>query len=938
MNTILDTASQNCNLENTLNSFSFLKQKKVGYSAQCPSCASISKDTTKNNLFLVESTCKNGLPKLAIKCHAGCDAKSILAAVNLTFADLYTQSPGYKSKSNSSILSTNSYTFNKTINNYNDNIEQAKIAANVADIDTSILVKRVENALAANEAVEPNLLLIHSIYTKKENYKLVAAKFEEQNAPKDLPLVVSFGTLHKAESAAIASHTQNKFEFTNAFTALSTSFKNTFMQSPLGSGKTEHAHLVATERVKKGGKVFFISFLRSVIAQNNRELNKVLTAETSKKSVHYNDNESERPTNLEEIGAVCTTVQGLLKNWIQDLVHNSFHNEAVPPLLIIDEFSQVSSALCTDKSVITGEERAQFLNFLHTFKELKGQILALDGNITPSAARLANELGLEFIRNTYTPYPCPSYQILEAENGGTPYLNEILLSVGRNEKAVVACSSRRSSQIIYRQIKEKMPAKRILLLNRETTSESAALAFIEDPESEILGYDCVIYSPVLGAGFSVKHTQVRAFAIVNEAPDSRICPTSIEQLTRRFRNLHDNKISLYFKKTFGGNKITQESAYVYSKKLQADLAKKSIELVDNDDFQGFLAEVLSVEMNELETYCEAMISHDYKAALEGHLKAAGYSVTSEIIKQDKLEIQLQKEELTELSDQLKEEEIERVSNAQLLTVEEARHLQTLDVSDTPDNAAMLTRRRIENSLVLNESDYTEDKTLKAELVEKCLNGNFEAVVKRLLIALADLHNVPFDAIDSDTGRMLIDKKHLAEQAAIFKKILELSANGYDGEKAISIIESVRDEIVPKRHDLLKSCPIFVTEKSPQAALYRADLIDQDEFEKSYCSKIRTQEKRVAVRWLNDLLETWGFDIQQKRSKSANRSTVRTYAPVINSEVQKYAMRRLDVALDRALYMNLISEKAANEIKPALQLVPAPELVRADHEDHYSQAS
>lgn len=847
MTTILSNTSELSNpLNSTLSRFSHVKAINAGYRAQCPSCAAQGKDKGKNNLFIGNGFCTNNLPKLAVYCHAGCNAESILSAVGLGFKDLYTPSISFKPEK------------------------------------FSVLKERLEY------------------------YKLAKAIALPEN---------DYTVLHSALEPAIITTTQA--EFIKAFEDATYSRESFFIQSPLGSGKTEHAHAVAAIRAIHGkSNVVFVSFLRSVIAQNTTALNNVFNDDeaNNKAVLHYNAKKEERATN-EEIGAICTTVQGLLKDWIADYREHGHDNSTVklPPILIIDEFTQFAQALSIKNGIIKGTERTAIINALFDFRARGGQIIALDGNITPNSGFLAQQLGLTIVKNTWTPFPAPSYTIYENTDGGTPYLNFILKSLNNNETVTVACSTLKTTETLSKQLAEYAPDKRILLLNSTNTSKEKERAFLENPEDLMNEYDCIIYSPVLSAGFSVKHTKVRAFAVINEAPSARLCPTVIEQLTRRFRNLHDNTITMFFKPNFSGNKITELEANVYAEQLNNDLDKNWINDLKNDTQT---AAHISVTLNSLDVKREALISFNYLEAIKGSLAAAGYKVTSESLEQNKKEASLQKAKLRELNDELKQAEVQRVATARLISTEEARYLQSLDESETVENRALLTRKRIENSLVLTEDDYEGNGELNAELVEECLTNNFEAKIKRSIITVADSLNIPTVAINDDTNVSIIDRQHIDEQSIIFKKILS-QALDYDGEKAIDIINSVKDDIVAIRHDLLKTTPLLPTEHlNPVADSYRKGLATKEEFEASYSAEQRTQDKRVAVKWLNSLLEMWGFDIKDKRVQ-VNKKRVRVYSPTINTEVLNYTLRRINKIIERAVYSEILGKEEAQTMRESL---------------------
>lgn len=95
MNTIVSNASafrnpQNADFGHILQSFQYLKSSGNGYRAQCPCCAASGKDKSKSNLWAQEKTNSNGLPRLSLYCHAGCDGADIVAAVGYELKDLYT--------------------------------------------------------------------------------------------------------------------------------------------------------------------------------------------------------------------------------------------------------------------------------------------------------------------------------------------------------------------------------------------------------------------------------------------------------------------------------------------------------------------------------------------------------------------------------------------------------------------------------------------------------------------------------------------------------------------------------------------------------------------------------------------------------------------------------------------------------------------------------
>lgn len=877
--------TQNANFEHIIQSFDYLKPAGNGYRAQCPCCVFVGKDRGKSNLWIEEKTCKNGLPRLSLYCHAGCDGADIVAAVGYELKDLYT---------NEKVESHQAQAFRA--------IKEARAELPAQDVDPATFLKVVEIKQNHGYVISPEEQAKaeqYRNYLKKEEIADFFKTDKDKRLAAAASLDLNVGEIHRtAFNNAFNEIFNTQIDFEAIYEFADLTRKNLFIQSPLSSGKTELAHKMATTL---DAPIIFVSFLKSVVTQNSHLLQAALNqrpAGSKRLVAHYEDTKEYRPA--AELAAVCTTMQGLEKEWIKEFIYESFAS-GKKPLLIIDEFSQCTQALSVTGGVMREGQRTGLIDFMLKFKTLGGQILALDGNVRPSAAALASNLDLSLFTNRWTPFAAPTLQFTESGQR-QPEVRRAMRSLHAGEKVVIACNSKRQTNTVFESINSKFHGtKRILVLNKETQFKAAEQAFIADPETEIHKYDLVIYSPVLAAGFSVKGTQVRAIACVREYAHDRFCPSAVEQLIRRFRNLHDNQIDIFFRGNPGGKRLKSTEVPIFAQKLLDDAMNADAPNYFKSDY---LLETIAAEMAIAEAQTEALIDKDYRAALLGHFKAAGYQV---VFAEDVISEEDAKAEAAELKDikrQLDEGEIQRVYQAALISNDEAAQLEMLDIADLPENRAMLERRRIENSLAIIPSDYDEDGRLPLDLIVKCKEKNLEGRVKRRILALASETSLPISFIDSDKDRAAVDMKHTEEQVGIFKELLAAVGGSFDGKKAVQIAYQFSKKIVAKRHDLLTCPPYLKTADSIAGAYYREGLITLEEFEAKFSKQDHTNDRRNATRWLSELLKSFGLEIECKRTK-VNGSSYRQYFVNLDELVNKFASRRLNKLVASAKAFGLL---------------------------------
>lgn len=876
---------QNADFGHIIQSFQHLKHSGNGYRAQCPCCSSIGKDKSKSNLYIQEKTNSNGLPRLSLYCHAGCDGADIVAAVGYELKDLYTNEKQESHKAQAFRA-----------------IKEARADLPAQDVDPQFFLDIAQSKLDRGDVLSPEeqaKVEQYRTYLKKEEIvNFFNADKDERLAAASLNLNV--GEIHRTVfNKAFGDklfNTQIDFETIYDVAADSTR-QSFFIQSPLGSGKTELAHKMATTL---DAPIIFVSFLRSVVAQNRHSLQAALNQRpTGKRLVaHYEDIEKDRPA--AELAAVCTTMQGLDREWIKDFIYEAFAS-GKKPLLIIDEFSQCAQALSVTGGVMKEGLRTGLIDFMMKFKARGGQILALDGNVRPSAAALASNLNLNLFTNRWTPFAAPTLQFTETGQR-QPEVRKAMLCLNAGEKVVIACNAKDRSDIVFEAIKKQMSGtKRILLLNIETVARAEQKAFIADPETEIHNYDLIIYSPVLAAGFSVKNTQVRAIASVIEFPKDRFCPSAVEQLIRRFRNLHDNQIDIFFRGNPGGKRVKVTEVPSFAEKLLADAAN-----ADAPNFfkSNYLLETIAAQMAIAEAQTEALIDKDYRAALLGHFEAAGYQVVLVDDEISEEQAKLEAAELKEIKRKLAEKEIQRVYEAVLISNEDAAHLERLDEADLPENRALLERRRIENSLAVIPSDYDESGRLPLDLIVEAKKNNLEGKVKRQILALASDFSLPISFIDSDKDRAAVDMKHTEEQIQIFNELLTAVGGSFDGKKAVQIAYEFSKKIVVKRHDLLTCPPHLKTADSVAGAYYREGLITLEQFEAKFSKQDHSNDRRNATRWLSDLLKSFGLKIECKRTKVSG-SSHREYFISLDELVNKFVVRRLNKLVASAKAFGLL---------------------------------
>jgi hypothetical protein len=108
---------------------------------------------------------------------------------------------------------------------------------------------------------------------------------------------------------------------------------------------------------------------------------------------------------------------------------------------------------------------------------------------------------------------------------------------------LVPCSSLKFSQGLFKELSERYPEKRILLLNRENAASAAQSRFLTHPNVEAKFWDIVIFTPVLEQGVSIdepRFKEVVAFCNVGEGTGT---PDAFVQMPFRTRKIE--RLSLW---------------------------------------------------------------------------------------------------------------------------------------------------------------------------------------------------------------------------------------------------------------------------------------------------------------------------------------------------------------------------------------------------------
>lgn len=459
---------------------------------------------------------------------------------------------------------------------------------------------------------------------------------------------------------------------------------STFLQAPLGAGKTERAlrPLVAAA----AGPVLIINHLRSL----SGELASKMAAQ------HYQQGEP-----LRDDRPLVTTIHSLGKWRVQQWIES-----AAPALVIIDEAAGVADVAFQPGGNMSETDRLDALGTLEKLRQAGARFILADGDVTPPARVLADMLCVSEWISAKGEYAQPTVAMHYAtKTKGSPATTPLHDAIKGADALALFCDTK-TEVCAWEQM---LPGA--LALHRSNTGEARQSAFLDAPDASASSERRIVYTPVLGAGVSVTSVERPVFAVYS----GHLAPHTTWQALRRFRRVADGVIRMQV--NLGASR---------PRRLDA-VTDAHVWLASWQEYRGMggMGGVFDWLMAGRAAYC-AMTDRWQRnpaAALQTYLEEAGVSVAV------KLGTDGDGDEDHKLARTLvKDAELEHFRTAARIDKRELARLQAAPRKTLAD-AAKERRAVAERNLHLTCSDFDADGNLPPKLAVAIMQGDLEQKAK-----------------------------------------------------------------------------------------------------------------------------------------------------------------------------------------------------------------
>lgn len=602
---------------------------------------------------------------------------------------------------------------------------------------------------------------------------------------------------------------------------------STFLQAPLGAGKTERA---LRPLVAASGPVLIINHLRSL----SGELASKMAAQ------HYLQGEP-----LREDRPLVTTIHSLGKWRVQQWI-----DEVAPTLVIIDEAAGVADVLGQPGGNMTDRERLDALGTLEKLRQAGARFVLADGDVTPPARVLADMLGVSEWISAQGEYAQPAVAMHYAtKTKGAPATTPLHDAIKGADALALFCDTK-TEACAWEQM---LPGA--LALHGSNTGEPRQAAFLDAPDTSASSEGRIVYTSVLGAGVSVTSVERPVFAVYS----GHLAPHTTWQALRRFRRVADGVIRVQV--NLGAGRPRRLDAVTDAQEWLASWQEyRGIEGMGN---------VFDWLMAIRAAYC-AMTDRwqqNPAAALRTYLEEAGVAVAV------KLGTDGDGDEDHKLARALvKDAELEQFRTAARIDKRELARLQAAPRKTMAD-AARERRAVAERNLHLTCSDFDADGNLPPKLAAAIMRGNLENTAKMAAHAWKEPETCMTQTAISTTGK----GDHMLRRQLALVTFGLVGVDSYSPEKpgaALVTAESAApflttlDKILPRkgRLALLRELglPALPTAKA---------------------------SNRTRLAWLANWLRGWGMESTgQEWARSASGERIRGSRWQINPMVAEYGKR------------------------------------------------
>jgi phage/plasmid primase-like uncharacterized protein len=219
----------------------------------------------------------------------------------------------------------------------------------------------------------------------------------------------------------------------------------------------------------------------------------------------------------------------------------------------IDEASQLLASFNSDKN-IPKEAKQNLINGSKKVMENGGQIYLLDADMTSKDIKKYQELlsisdNETLIIDAETPdrgYIAYINVKASYQSQRTAVVGQIMNDHLKGIKSVIACESEKTAEAIIRLLDKENPQIKPLLVTAKTVSKlenekrkNSSSGFIAGISKEVKGYDCIVYTNVIGTGVSIEHDAPIFTKCYGIFSGNVLIQNDWVQMMRRFRNIKE---------------------------------------------------------------------------------------------------------------------------------------------------------------------------------------------------------------------------------------------------------------------------------------------------------------------------------------------------------------------------------------------------------------
>lgn len=302
-----------------------------------------------------------------------------------------------------------------------------------------------------------------------------------------------------------------------------------FVESSMGSGKTEHAIMNTFDKYSSLG------FKTLIIVSTKTLKDSYISRFSNLNAIDIDDvrdlsfDEMDDYLNASPSSVLVCTVGSLTLSSVK-----SFVNNASNKLLTISDEIATTSAVLVNEDITRNRNGGTFSiysYYIHLVKKKSKCALFLDASINNDVISLINSIGRK----------CVIHNVVKTQNGRSlsitdeKYIrNDIIDLLSKNKKCIIACDSANTVE----EYAEFFSDYKTLAITNDRRNNDDVESFILNPTSESKKYDVVIYSPLIGPGnhiesFGENEHFDKVYGVFNSAGPS---PSYCAQMLCRVRS------------------------------------------------------------------------------------------------------------------------------------------------------------------------------------------------------------------------------------------------------------------------------------------------------------------------------------------------------------------------------------------------------------------